>query len=155
MEKPFSNMSLRDLIRRCEETERALECREPTLFGRYRLLRQAIESFERTPDKPYASVKWPRDAILLCLERHGMWMTRRQIKRDLELGGFIFEPETFDNLLADALRYHASRGTLARRDQTGALIPPGNYTPGTRFRNEQYGLAAWVNDRSVGELQEI
>lgn len=154
MDKSIANMSVRDLIRRSDELERALESREPLLFPEYRLVRHALENIDRKPEKPYAGVRYPRAAILLCLQRNGKWMTRRQIRRDLEIGGFVFDPETFDNLLAAALRYHTSTGKLARRDEDGKIIRQGHHKLNTRFRNEEFGLAEWVKQGNLESLKE-
>lgn len=155
MPHSIANLSLRDLDRRIDEVAAALKYREPLLFGEYLLLLDAKAKFDRSPDKPYAEVKYPRAAILLCLERNGKWMTRKQIRRDLETGGFVIvDPEAFDNLLAAALRYHTKTGKLAHRTEDGKLINRNSLKLNTRFRNEEFGLAEWVKLGKLDSLKE-
>lgn len=154
--QPLAKLPLRDLLRRKEAVEQALGVAQPALWQELILLNTLISNFDSSDqEKPYAQVKWPKTAIPMCLERNQAWMTRAQIQRDLESGGFVFESETFPNLLADALRYHHSRGTLARRDEHGNIIKPGSIKPGSRNPNERWGLPEWVKNPKIGELKEI
>jgi hypothetical protein len=79
-------------------------------------------------------------------------MTREQIQKDLEAGGFVYDPETFPQLLSDALRYHSRKGTIIRRDEDGTIIEPGAHKPHTRFRKEQFGLAEWAKVKRGKEI---
>lgn len=153
--QPISDMSLAELVRRREEVSRELREREPLRMQELDLYDAAIRSYDRRGDKPYAAIKWPKTAIPMCLARNRAWMTREQIQRDLEAGGFVFDPVAFPQLLSDALRYHSRNGTLARRTATGEIIRPGSHKPHTRFANEQFGLSEWVKDSTIPALKEI
>lgn len=152
--QPISTKSLRDLVRGREAVVRRLEEREPALMQELRLYDTAISHYDRQGEKPYASIKWPKNAIPLCLERNQAWMTREEIQRDLEAGGFVFDPFTFPQLLSDALRYHTRRGTLARRDVQGNSIATGSHKPHAKFQNDVFGLSEWVNDPAIRTLKE-
>lgn len=151
--KPITEMSLRELLLRRDEVNRVLEQKEPGLVAEQRLLDQAIANFDKAGERPYARVKWPKDAIVLCLQRNRAWMTKAQIQHDLEVGGFVFNAGSFSGLLSDGLRYHASAGRIVRRDEHGRLISAGTHKPHARYPNEQFGLAEWKDDVRVGTFR--
>jgi hypothetical protein len=141
-------MSHEDLIRGREAVVRKLEEREPVLMLELRLYDAALAQIEPKPqplpEKPYAGIRQPKNAIPVCLKRNNRWMTRFDIMSDLESGGYAIDNrEKFANQLSDALRYHTRRGSLIRRDEAGNLITEGEQKPHFRFKNEEYGLPEW------------
>jgi hypothetical protein len=156
--KPFSKMTLRELFKRQEVLDREMDsgpCSET--WREWKLLQEVIDKRDEPAPTPiptthdtYAQIRWPKVAIPLCLKRNHRWMTREEIKSDLETGGFVIDNAfTFSALLSDALRYHSGRGSLIRRDQDGNLIKQGAYKSHTRFPNEQYGLPEWLDEPPV------